>query len=132
MIRFELVCGSDHQFEGWFSRGSDCDAQLLNGEIECPACGSRSVRKALMAPAVARPSPEPQMTAEEARMAAALRRKYDPNGRWVGQDFVAEVRRGGLDKSALFGMATQEEYSELIEDGYRVTAVSETDTETLN
>jgi hypothetical protein len=53
MILFDLVCGQGHRFEGWFRNGAAFDAQAAAGEIPCPACGDQTVRKALMAPAVA-------------------------------------------------------------------------------
>lgn len=54
MIRYKLLCKKGHEFEGWF-RGSDAyEQQTKRGLIDCPECGSRQVRKALMSPNVAR------------------------------------------------------------------------------
>ena len=53
MIRFALHCGRDHSFEGWFKDGQTFERQAGEGDIACPVCGDRSVRKAMMAPAVA-------------------------------------------------------------------------------
>lgn len=52
MIRFSLVCEHDHDFEAWFRSNDDFDRQKKRGFVECPACGSHKVGKALMAPAV--------------------------------------------------------------------------------
>jgi hypothetical protein len=52
MICYQLRCPGAHQFEGWFRSGEDFDRQAIAGLVECPACGSRAVERALMAPAV--------------------------------------------------------------------------------
>jgi hypothetical protein len=54
MIRFQLQCHSQHQFEGWFKSGADFDAQRDGGLLSCPVCGDADIEKAVMAPAVAR------------------------------------------------------------------------------
>ena len=53
MIRYALLCEHDHDFEGWFGASSDYEEQHARGLLECPVCGSKAVRKAIMAPAVA-------------------------------------------------------------------------------
>lgn len=52
MIVFDLICAESHRFEGWFSSSDDYDSQLDRGILTCPECGSPTVTKAPMAPAV--------------------------------------------------------------------------------
>jgi hypothetical protein len=77
MIRYSLHCDRKHAFEVWFKNSADYDKQKKRGLVNCPACGSTKVEKALMAPALGRggkkgaeaPSPEnaiPQPEAAEA------------------------------------------------------------------
>src|SRR5690606_36569749 len=47
---FNLACGHDHRFEGWFASAEDFDGQLERGLIECPVCGDRTIRKLPSAP----------------------------------------------------------------------------------
>lgn len=54
MILYELVCENDHTFEAWFRDSGSYDDQVRNGEVACPLCGTLHVRKALMAPRLAR------------------------------------------------------------------------------
>lgn len=54
MIRFQLRCGSGHEFDGWFRTGADFESQAEKLLIECPYCGTTRVEKALMAPALGR------------------------------------------------------------------------------
>jgi hypothetical protein len=66
MIRYALACDHEHEFEGWFGASADFDEQQAKGQIECPVCASKAVRKQIMAPAVAgtkrnTPDMSPQM-----------------------------------------------------------------------
>ncbi len=50
MIKYQLICAQDHEFEGWFSNSSAFDDQKAAGYVDCPICGTNDVRRALMAP----------------------------------------------------------------------------------
>lgn len=50
MIKYQLICDKEHEFEGWFSSSSAYEDQLTKGYVDCPVCGSQSVKRALMAP----------------------------------------------------------------------------------
>jgi hypothetical protein len=54
MIHYQLVCGDDHAFDGWFKDSTSFAKQAKRGLLECPICGTAKVRQALMAPAVPR------------------------------------------------------------------------------
>jgi hypothetical protein len=54
MIRYALVCDRRHEFEVWFNNSADYDKQKKRGLVSCPACGSKKVDKAIMAPAISR------------------------------------------------------------------------------
>ncbi len=54
MIRYALVCDDGHDFESWFRDSAAYDEQQASGFVACPHCGSAEVRKAIMAPRVAR------------------------------------------------------------------------------
>lgn len=60
MIRYSVQCSHDHVFEEWFSNSADYDVKAANSQIACPECGDRDVRKALMAPSIGKPAPEPR------------------------------------------------------------------------
>jgi hypothetical protein len=54
MIRYNLLCAKGHEFESWFANSAGYDKQARRGLLECPACGSTKVDKALMTPRLAR------------------------------------------------------------------------------
>ncbi len=107
MIRFSLVCEQRHEFEGWFRSNDDFETQKKRGFVECPACGSRAVGKALMAPAVstARKRETIALAMGEAQKQAlaqlkSMAEKVRENAEYVGDKF-----------------ATPEEARSLAEDG---------------
>lgn len=42
---YDLGCGHDHRFEGWFGSAEEFESQRDRGLIECPLCGSHEVRR---------------------------------------------------------------------------------------
>ena len=53
MIKYQLVCDAEHEFEGWFGDSAAFGSQSKSGLLSCPVCGSDHVRRALMAPNLA-------------------------------------------------------------------------------
>ena len=143
MIRFALLCGNDHGFEGWFRDGATFEQQAAALSITCPVCGNEKVRKSMMAPAIRRssrrrtepnlpvPRPEPAPRADElpdhAKAAIALLRRVrehvERNFENVGERFPEEARRihyGEADEREIYGQASLEEAEELVEEGIPV------------
>jgi hypothetical protein len=130
VIRYALLCEHDHDFEGWFGASSDYEDQQARGLLECPMCGSKAVRKAIMAPAVtgtkaqAAP-PEPSAEARQMMMQAAqaVRRHVEENFDYVGDSFASEARaihEGRSEDRGIYGEASGGEVRKLIEDGVQV------------
>ena len=145
MIVFDLSCESGHRFEGWFGSSRDFAEQQEAGLVSCPQCGSHSVLKAPMAPAVPRKGngaatvPEKHATsgaehavargpmpAKVAKALAALaeaQREALKNSRWVGGDFVETSRAmhyGEREEQAIHGQASAEEARSLVDEGIRI------------
>ncbi len=43
MIVYDLICGRDHEFEGWFKDSASFERQRDKGLIECTVCGSTRI-----------------------------------------------------------------------------------------
>ena len=71
MIKYALICDQGHTFESWFSNAQGYETQVKRGFVECPACQSKQVSKALMAPAVSTSRRKEALRAQTAAMAAA-------------------------------------------------------------
>ena len=129
MIRYALICNQAHEFEGWFGSSGDFDDQQARGLLECPLCASKSVRKQIMAPAVAgtkkrgvneAPAPTRAMMMEAM---SQLRRHVEDNFDDVGDAFAKEARaihEGKSEVRGIYGQATAEEVRGLVEDGVPV------------
>ena len=129
MIRYALICEHEHEFEGWFGASADFDDQQARGLLECPICGSKAVRKAIMAPAVAgtkrRSQDDPPAQAQAMMMEAMgrIRRHVEENFDDVGDAFAAEARaihEGRSEDRGIYGQATPGEVRALVEDGVPV------------
>ncbi len=150
MIKYTLKCDKDHGFESWFQSAAAYDALAETGHLSCPICGSASVAKALMAPAITggevapplappgappfappgapRSAPHagslvgPPQTPAEAAL-AALRRKVEEGSDYVGLGFATEARaihEGRAPERSIWGEARADEARRLIEDGIPV------------
>jgi hypothetical protein len=146
MIRYDLRCERGHAFESWFQGSSAYDSQVKRRLVNCPACGSDKVEKAIMAPrivrktdrAVARP-PEaapaevaatpttPLMMAQERELRAKLKELRDhvvQNADNVGERFPVEARKmhyGDIEHRPIYGEASPDEARSLIDEGIEVT-----------
>ncbi len=143
MICFELVCGNAHRFEAWFKSGAAYEEQEAAGQLACPLCGDRTIRKAPMAPAIARSreaaknaearaEPETLEGEAERRKAAlatllrqmrAVQTYVEQNFENVGERFVEEARRIHCSESeerGIYGEADPEEAKSLREEGIPV------------
>ncbi|WP_375204155.1 DUF1178 family protein [Hyphococcus sp.] len=128
MIKYRLICDADHEFEGWFRDSADYDVQSEKGLIDCPSCGSDEVRKAVMAPAVARRegSRTERLAAIHKDLAGAVARARDyveKNFDYVGEKFPEEARKihyGETEERGIYGEASGKEVKELIDEGVQI------------
>jgi hypothetical protein len=144
MIRYQLACANDHQFESWFRDSSSFDTQVNAGLLSCPACGTDRVAKSIMAPAVvgavgrreivARDQPgAPAAVAllddrQQALRAALreLRTQILAQGEDVGSRFPEQARQmhdGEIPARPIRGEATPQEARGLIEDGIPILPI---------
>ncbi|WP_376090955.1 DUF1178 family protein [Roseomonas sp. CCTCC AB2023176] len=145
MIHYDLLCDAGHGFDGWYRDSAAFEKLAAAGLIDCPACGSTGVRRALMAPAIATraeppapkaappvpvPSPAPERTAVAGPMPAEIvallqrmREKVEKECDHVGRDFAEEARkmhRGESERRGIYGDATEAEVEALHDEGIEV------------
>ncbi len=127
MIHYSLICENEHKFDGWFRNAEAYERQHESGIVTCPVCTSNKVDKALMAPSVSRASSEkvslsighPEQQQLRAAM-QALRDKVVSEADYVGDKFAEEARKihfKEVDARGIYGEATREEVTGLIEEG---------------
>lgn len=126
MIVYNLRCKNGHEFEGWFRDSSAYDLQAREGKLCCPACDTRRVEKAIMAPAVATGREAPLSGPETRKMRqfmTGLRKYVQENAEYVGPKFAEEARKihyGESIERHIYGETTMDEAQDLIEEGVDV------------
>ncbi|QWG23254.1 DUF1178 family protein [Bradyrhizobium sediminis] len=145
MIRYNLRCDKGHAFESWFQSSSAYESQEKRKLVNCPACGSAKVERAIMAPQivskkgresappapasteVAAPASTPLLMAQERELRAKLKELRDhivKNADNVGERFPNEARKmhyGDIEHRPIYGEASPEEARSLIEEGVEVS-----------
>jgi hypothetical protein len=137
VIIFELICGGQHRFEGWFASGEDFEQQRLNGLLACPVCASGSVAKVLTAklgrsgeeaaPLDRGQQPQPAPGARVKATVAAFVDFVLRNTEDVGEAFPEEARRIHREEApprGIRGSASPEEVESLQEEGISVLSVA--------
>lgn len=130
MIKYALQCDRAHTFEGWFGSSSDYDDQSAQGLVDCPLCGSQTVSKQIMSPAVAgtkaradAPAVDPKMREMMMTAMGEVRRHVEESFDNVGDAFAKEARdihEGRSEERGIYGQATPAEAKALIADGIKV------------
>ncbi len=129
MIKYALACEHAHAFEGWFGSSADYDDQAAQGMVDCPVCGSNTVRKQIMAPAVAGTkkrdisAPDPKMRAMMLDAMGKVRQHVEENFDYVGDAFAKEARaihEGESEERGIYGEASPTEVKALVEDGVKI------------
>jgi hypothetical protein len=134
MIVYDLKCRKGHGFEAWFRDSAAYDEQAAAGKVTCPACGSRRVEKAPMAPRVAKsrgsdtPAREPNamMQGELSRAVRELRQKVEESCDYVGPDFAEEARKihyGESDPRGIYGESSDDEARALRDEGVEFSRI---------
>ena len=134
MIVYQLHCSNGHEFEAWFRDMATYDDQAKQGHVDCPDCGDTSVVKSIMAPNISParnkstiPLGETELEVRAHEVAekileavSTLRNHVEKNCDNVGADFAEEAKRihyGEAEQRGISGTATEEEVSELDEEG---------------
>ena len=131
MIKYQLRCRCNHEFEGWFPDSKEYTRQKNKGLINCPMCDSTAVDKAIMAPAVKTSKKQsiPDayfVTGESAeQILRKLNKKSKKDYQVVGKNFAKEARKAhkGKRDQKFYGKPTKEETNKLLDEGIDLFAV---------
>ena len=130
-MKFQLQCDNQHDFEAWFRSNDDFEKQQGKSMLECPMCGSHNVSKMLMAPSVSTGRSKDKIAvasgqaAQQQMMAKMMEfaREVKSKAENVGEKFPEEARKihyGESESRAIYGNASTEEVSELVEEGVEI------------
>ncbi len=134
MIKYNLKCHNDHEFESWFSNSEEFDKLNKKQLLECIYCSSKKINKSIMSPMVKNSNRKKNKHFElinddfknEKKMLIQLRKFIEKNFVYVGKDFSKKVRDVYYDKKnkkAIYGKTTSKEREELAEEGINLLSI---------
>ena len=130
MIKYNLICKCGESFESWFLSSSGFDYLCRKKLIKCIYCGSLSVKKSVMAPNLPSKSnkvfKKTKLEKNIKKQLLDFRKYIEKNCKDVGENFTREARSIHYDKKTsqgIYGKATPEETSELLEEGIEVATI---------
>ena len=133
MIKYNLKCDNDHEFESWFSDSNEFNKLNKKKLLECIYCSSNKIQKSIMSPMVSgiklnqdKMSLLDQKLLNEKNQLIKLRNHIEKNFEFVGDKLSEKIRDIYYDKNtkkSIYGTATPEERKELAEEGIDLLSI---------
>jgi hypothetical protein len=127
MIKYNLKCNNNHEFESWFSDSSEFDKLNKKKLLECIYCASNMIKKSIMAPMISGTKSKKdninffnKNLSNKKKELLELRNYVEKNFEFVGDKFSEKAREVYYDKKTkkgIYGTATSEEREEMEEEG---------------
>ena len=133
MIKYNLKCEKNHEFESWFSDSKEFDNLNKKKLLECIYCGSKKINKNIMSPMVSVANEKrkdlrklDKFLKDEKKKLFEIRNYIEKNFEYVGKNFSNKVREIYYDKKSkkkIYGTTTSKEREELAEEGIDLLSV---------
>ena len=133
MIKYNLKCKNNHEFESWFSDSNEFEKLKIKKMLECIFCSSKDINKSIMAPMVSgSKNIENQLeifgkeTENKKKELLKIREYIEKNFENVGDKLSQKAREVYYDKKtkkSIYGTATPEERDELAEEGIDLLSI---------
>ena len=133
MIKYNLKCENNHDFESWFSDSNEFEKLSKSKMLECIYCPSKKVKKSIMAPRLQGINKNKEEISklgkkflEEKRKLLRMRNYIENNFEYVGENFSKKVREIYYDKKSektIYGTTTSKEREELAEEGIDLLSI---------
>ena len=133
MIKYNLKCNNNHEFESWFSDSEEFNKLNKKRLLECIYCNSNKIQKSIMAPMVSGTKLNQdssnlldQKLLDEKKELIKLRKHIEKNFEFVGDKLSEKVRDIYYDKESkksIYGTATKEERKELADEGIDLLSI---------
>ena len=133
MIKYNLKCHNEHEFESWFSNSQEFDKLNNKKLLECIYCSSKKINKSIMAPMISNLKNNNEQIKlinkdfnNEKNKLIQLRKYIEKNFDYVGKGFSKKVREVYYDnktKKAIYGTTTPEEREELADEGIDLLSI---------
>ena len=134
MIKYNLKCDNDHEFESWFSDSKEFERLNTKKLLECIYCNSKIIKKSIMAPMISvsknnnlnKFQINDKILQKQRNKLIKLRNYIEKNFEYVGEDFSKKVREIYYDKKnkkTIYGITSPEERKELKEEGIDLLSI---------
>ena len=133
MIKYNLKCQNNHEFESWFSDSLEFDKLKKKNLLECIYCSSKKIKKSIMAPMISgnikKNSHLENLTKNlkiEKNRLLKIREYIEKNYEYVGKNFSNKVREIYYDKKnnkMIYGTTSLKEREELAEEGIDLISI---------
>ena len=133
MIKYNLKCHNNHEFESWFSDSLEFDKLKKRKLLECIYCSSKKIKKSIMAPMISgnikKNSHLENLTKNlkiEKNRLLKIREYIEKNYEYVGKNFSNKVREIYYDKKnnkMIYGATSLKEREELAEEGIDLISI---------
>ncbi len=131
MIKYNLKCKNNHEFESWFSDSNEFEKLKKLNLLECVYCQTTKVSKSIMSPSVAcsreNLAIRKNKDFEDFKKNLSNIRKYiEQNFEFVGDNLASKAREAYYDnknKKNIYGVTTKAEKEELKEEGIDLVSI---------
>ncbi len=133
MIKYNLICDKNHEFESWFSDSKEFENLKKKKLLDCIFCSSKIISKSIMSPMVSIPKKnstelnfDEKKLKKERNKLIKLRNYIENNFEYVGEDFSKKVREIYYDKKSdkiIYGTTTAKEREELADEGIDLLSI---------
>ena len=133
MIKYNLKCHNDHEFESWFSDSKEYDKLNKKKLLECIYCSSKKINKSIMAPMISGGKLKEDSSnllneklSDKKKELLEIRSYIEKNFEFVGNKLSQRVREVYYDKKSkksIYGTATAEEREELADEGIDLLSI---------
>ena len=133
MIKYNLICDNEHEFESWFSDSLEFEKLKNKKLLECIYCSSKRIEKSIMSPMISNSNNlelsnnkfEREFLKEKKRL-KQIRKYIEKNYEYVGKNFSKKVREIYYDnksKKPIYGTTTPKEREELAAEGIDLLSI---------
>ena len=133
MIKYNLICDNEHEFESWFSDSLEFEKLKNKKLLECIYCSSKRIEKSIMSPMISNSNnlelPNNKFEREflkEKKRLKQIRKYIEKNYEYVGKNFSKKVREIYYDnksKKTIYGTTTPKEREELAAEGIDLLSI---------
>ena len=133
MIKYNLKCSNNHEFESWFSNSNEFEKLNRKNLLECIHCNSKKIEKSIMAPMISGSKKKNQKDillktrlSKNKKDLLKIRAYVEKNFEFVGDKLSRKIREVYYDKKTakgIYGTATKEEKEELADEGIELLSI---------